>query len=474
MMSPTDGTELASTSSAVSFSGYATSASQEVQVEAFNPSTRAWVAIASPVPASGATQTLWGSQWHGWSLNRAIPSVYWTPGAAGASARVRARLTTGNTVVSGHEDAWTCLAQSGSSADFVERCTVPETTICTSNFLPFSARRSPCPPRSLRFTPTSGARTYVRLPDATTTGVIPTATRTIEWRGDAASFVDLFDAIPGPEGFSRGGVNVVRVRYPSDRNVDAHVRVDPVALSASVPRPIPPGFGAARTYRQYDVGECSLFMGWRNLLTDSIAPALEESLRGIVLPEIGAVDVYPLSRLELFPVLRSDGQDAVRFAGRFNLVSHSLGDLGNALIAINVRITARGGRITATVEPDASNVVYDPQGFGALGIAFGVRTREQVETRIRTRIAAEIPNRLTALLPAQAALVAIDRVDVRVDGMNVVLAETRQDTQYDLLRLAGLCNRPAILPGGNEAGILFSYFDPPSPGDPRPLGETRP
>jgi hypothetical protein len=305
-----------------------------------------------------------------------------------------------------------------------------------------------------------------RLAETTDTIDLSSPAVTLEYRGDNASFIDVFDQAFSDAGTSAGGVNVVRFAYNGARTSDAFRTVNP-ATAAGTYATVPPGWRGARTVRQYDIGECSSHVNWRGALDDIVA-AVESRFRSIM---VGTrrVELRPQSRAALRPVLRANGDDSVRFTEIFVLYADA-GRLGRVELGLDIRIGTAGGRLTATVDP-ASTVEFEPSLLAHLSAAFGGRTPDEIRDAIRDRIGDEVPAAINGILPATARLVRMERVNIRVDGLDVVVAEDRLDSDCAAASAAGICNRNR-LPASDDAGILFTLFDPPFASDPRPLGDA--
>jgi hypothetical protein len=322
------------------------------------------------------------------------------------------------------------------------------------------------------------------LPEATTTLVPANVPASIRWRGDAISFIDVFDT---PNMDSLLSTNVVRVFYPNSRSSTAEAPFAPTAIFASMPLPPwpgAPGWRGARAIRQYDRGECSFFMPWRTALNALVNPPsvgqpapLEAALQNLMVPGVGTVNVVATSTLNLRPILRVNGQDALKFSGNFNIYTTSFGFVGTLNLQIQLRIIPQPGPpmtagLSAIVETDSTVVDYMPNAISSIGAAFGLsQTEAQVEAGIRAQLNAAIPNAVRAAIPTAAQVVAFDRIFERPDGLELVMAEDTTDLQFSLISAAGFCGRPTG--GSAQTGRLVDLADPPCSLPPA-LGETRP
>lgn len=478
MTTPNDGDSFAATTTAINFGGYTNTANQAVSVRALNPTTNVFSQFATATTGSSPT-VAWDNDWYPWSVNAVVPATAWVAGSSGARATIRAQRVSSSSptlLVGVNERYLDCAAQSDTLDQFDVDCTESSSvTICTTNYLPFGSRRSPCPRRGLIEHRADGDEVFHTLPDTTTTIVLSGVPTSLQYRGDAVSFIDVFDRPATSDGIGGvGGANVVRIRYPNSRSSTSLPSFNPAALATSLGG-LDPSFpwNGARVVRQYDLGQCSFSMPWRTVL-DLLQPAVESSVDSIATSAAGTVTLVPLGRSELRAILRADGVDAVRYAANFNVVSSGLGDVGNLYLGFNVRLSATAGNLVATLETTGTNVDFDSQGLGRLSDAFGLTTEEEVEADIRGMLASLVRGAISSVLPSQIALVDIDRVHLRADAIDLVLAETTQDPQFGTINSASgnLCQRTDPMPGGNQGGLHFSLFDPPLPTDRRPLGDT--
>lgn len=102
----------------------------------------------------------------------------------------------------------------------------------------------------------------------------------LRWKGDARSFIDVFDqpifsgtAGEGSEGASYG--NVLRLRYPYGESSCEHVHFDLDELGRAIDTPL--AWADARAFRHYDRGRCSVATSWREFL-DQFAQGLEDGI----------------------------------------------------------------------------------------------------------------------------------------------------------------------------------------------------
>lgn len=486
MMRPTDGTAVSSTGATVQFEGYLNKApGHAVAVEARNPATGAFTQIGPTTRTSALVTSLWDTEWHHWSVSTPIPSQFWQPGSRGATAVVRARALgeTPTTLYGSNERFFPCLSQSTTLNEFAADCTEPgEITVCTSDFLPFSSRRGPCPRRAVLERRGNQTEVFHRLPDRTTTMTVAGGLSSIGYRGDPVSFIDVFDEVAGPDGFPLGGANVVRIRYARSRTSSALDDFDPAALAGALGTAPGLPWRGARTIRQYDVGECGEFVSWRTLIRSTdpttgretgIVPALELAV------QTASRDsrlIPTATRTAIRPLLRPDGRDGVSVSARFFVESrdHTLQWLriGYVIVRANVVFgTTTRGAFVASLEPDS---IFDltVTNSGAAWLLLGGRSEQSVEAEIRQGFVTSIGSAVAGLLPPSLALVGVDRVHCRPDGLELVLAESTRENDFTLLSPTGRCNRPDPTGGGNQSGLLFTFFDPPLSSDPVPFGDT--
>lgn len=470
---PLDGTDVETRTRPVSVIGFVHEPTLGVTIEAREVASGALIRLADTTASNGATRAL-RRDWFMWSTDVVVPDAAWNPGASGATAELQARLTRGDRTLVGLDEFFgECFERSGTVSTFARDCVGPSAIIiCTSDHLPFGSRRSPCPRRAVVERVGDARTLFHALPDTNHVVLLSGVAPALLYRGDGASFIDIFDEVPTANGYPVGGANVVRVRYDRSRTQDALMTVDPAVIARDLGTPTL--WKGARSIRHYDIGECSAMMPWRSIL-DLAGPVLERRLAGLA---EGEVTLRPLGRISLTPELRPTGPDAVRLASVFDVRSRSAGlaglpDIGNIRIKATVTLTVdAAGRLTSTVEPSAE-IDLTTQGAGTVAeafaqLVFGVGRSELIEF-MRAEIARSFD--LTTLLPATARAVQFDRVFLAPDGLFLVLAEDQRDPQFALVQAAGFCNRPDPQPGTLAAGLHFSLFDPPLRSDHRVLGE---
>jgi hypothetical protein len=471
--SPTDGSRIGTRTSSVAFNGYHNAAATVIRVEAQNPSTGAFANIASAMTGSGAAAAL-GTNWFPWSTSAVVPTAYWAAGRTGARALIRARTDgAGYVTLYGLEENWMdCMDPAGSVTKFRDECTTGNTaTICTSDYAPFSSRRGPCPPRQLVGTGAPDPRRP--LPDTTSTQYFTSVPSSIGYRGDANSFIDVFDVTPNEYGFGylgSGNANVVRIYYPRVNSSTETVTYSPAALAASLGTQVP--WGGTRIVRQYDRGECSSVMPWRDIL-DALVPALTETVQSMTVPGLGTISLLPQSRITLRPEIRSTGGDAVHLFGTFVLYT-PLGRAGTLDLDVTVRIEPdAGSHLTAVVEP-LSKVDFHMSAGGYFLQFFGIASETEVEAAAMGQVRTMVPGMITELVPGAYRLLPIfKRVYVRPDALEIVHAEDTTSIYYTPLNNAHLCTRPNPSTIEPATGLMFDLFDPPWATDPRVFGDTR-
>ncbi len=469
--SPTDGARIGTRTTSIPFNGYHNAAATIIRVEAQNPATGVFANIASATSGSGFTSAF-GTSWYPWSTSVVVPSTYWRVGRTGARALVRARTDgAGYVTLYGLEEGWTaCADPAGSVTKFRDECTTGNTAaICTSDYAPFSSRRGPCPPRELVGVGAPDPRRP--LPDTTSTQYFSSVPSSIGYRGDADSFIDVFDQTPTAIGFGPGGSNVVRIYYPRVSTSTETVSFSPAALAASLGVPVP--WNGTRIVRQYDRGECSSVMPWRDVL-EAVVPALTTAVQSMTVPGLGTISLTPQSRIVLRPMIRSTGGDAIHLYGTFYLYT-PIGYVGTLAVTIDVRIeTDATSHLTAVVEP-SSTVDFQMSAGGYFLQLFGVASEAQVEALALGEVRAQIPPMIKNLVPSSFRILPIfKRVYVRPDALEIVHAEDTTDAVlYPSLATAGLCARPTPVPTAPQTGYMIDLFDPPLPGDPYVFGDTR-
>lgn len=499
VIGPTDRTATGPVrSTVVAFSGYGDVPSTTVTLEARTNALASYTAVATATTGPTRTAQAFGADLFPWSISVAIPDVLWEPGATGFRTQIRARSAT-REFFALETDWLDCYDLYSDNAEtFVRECTNGGSStinLCTSNYLPFSSRRSTCPGRRLSAVrPTSPARTdRWPLPDATTTVVPPVTPSSLRWRGDALSFVDVFDTTAID---AVGGANVLRVGYPSARTATTELSVDPPALFASTGVPLASfPWRTTGAIRQYDRGECSFFLNWRAALNALLTPAtpgglapLPAAVSAIMVPGVGTVRADFLSRTSLRPVLRTNGEDAIQFTQLFSLTSSVFGNIGRLDLTIRFRVVPTPGGlagITTVLDPDPTGqrIDYQPNAIALIGTVFGAPDEATVEARIRTSINTLLPGAVAAAVPAAARFLVFRRVFERPDGIEFVLVDNSNEFIYPTVRDVGLCQcDPASptpvcrAPGGTTApvtGLLFSLWDPVLASDPPAFGDPR-
>jgi hypothetical protein len=393
-----------------------------------------------------------------------------------------------------------------SPVDFVRECANGGSStinLCTADYLPFSSRRSSCPGRLLVGVGPGVRNDLWPLPDSTTTivpGVVPPSVR---WRGDALSFVDIFDTTAID---AMGGANVLRVGYPNARASTTELTVDPTTLFATTGVPVASfPWRSTGAIRQYDRGECSFFLDWRGALNALLTPAmpgglapLPAAVSAIMIPGVGTVRAEFLSRTSLRPVLRANGEDATQFTQLFALFSSVYGSIGRLDISVRFRVvpTPGGGAgLTTVLDPNQTGqrIDYQPNVVALIGPVFGAPDEATVELRIRNSIETLLPGAVAAAVPAVARFLVFRRIFERPDGIELVLAESRDDLNFaaingarpdlcgtglmgsvacNVTTPAAACRAPAATTGA-RTGLLFSLFDPVLPSDPPVFGDPR-
>ncbi len=463
MTAPVDGTVVASRDARVRFAGYMNETDSTVSVEA-SADGRSFREVTTAV-SGGRAHSYWDTDWYEWSAYEPIPADLWTAGATGFHTYVRAQ--SGVQLFNTNQNLWKCVGQSGKLADFQRDCTEPVAILCTEDYLPNGSRRSLCPGRAVVARRTNGDERLHRLQETTDTISLVNPAVEIDYRGDNVSFIDVFDQHFNDAGTSAGGVNVVRFAYNADRtNHVMRRRLDPAVAADGASSIIPPGWLGARTIRQYDIGECSASVNWRGALDDIIA-AVESRFRSIMVGR-RRVELRPQSRAALRPVLRANGDDSVYFAEDFVLYADA-GRLGSVRLGLDIRLGVDGGRLSATVDPK-STVEFEASLIAHLSAAFGGRTPEEIREQIRMRIDAAVPLAIAGILPTNAMFVEFERINIRADGLDVIFADDQLDPDFARASDTDMCDRTGP-PVTDDAGILFTLFDPPSPRDHFPLGD---
>jgi len=297
---------------------------------------------------------------------------------------------------------------------------------------------------------------------------------TIAWRGDAVSFIDVFDT---DDISDVGGSNVVRVHYPNGRASTTAVAFNPGSLIAGIGFPTPGGsWHGNLTIRQYDQGECSVFLSWRDVLEQAY-DAIEIALA--VTGDLPFNVSYGLARTSLQPILHVNGQDEIVYFTQLDLELAGGGQLATLDATLRLRLVPGPGGLGLTVQiGPGSEVDLSSIFVNEFTLAFVGMTEAQVEDALLTTVSGEIATQLGSFVPAIAATIPI-RVNVRADGLELVVAEDNQNVNYSLFNAAGICGCNPATPTAAcrygstaaEAGALFAVFEPKFVGDPDVLGD---
>jgi hypothetical protein len=509
---PVDGTRVPSRNGSIAFEGYGNVALAAVTLEARNPvvagSTFSSFATSTTSGTHSAVNTL-GLTLYPWNRNAIVPLAAWGAGETGFRTQVRVRSDTVNFF--GLEENWAeCMSLNNTAGAFRDECTTGNTVnLCTSDFLPFGSRRSPCPPRTVVGVRSSGGEDRWPLRESTQTLVPANTPTSIRWRGDAVSFLDVFDT---PDMNSLTNSNVVRIFYPNARSSTNEVAFNPSAIFASMPPQLWPGATAwqgTRSIRQYDRGECSFFMGWRSALDALLNPTcgcsvgrtlnavgqcerpgspptsttcepspIEHATQNVALGII-LVEAAQGGDVVLRPVLRVNGEDGMRFTASFSLYTTRVGIdpnedisdgvqsgdplrvyLGRLVLSVGLRIVPGAMRgIQAVMDAD-SVIDLQPNTLTNIYSLVG-QTEAEIEQGLRGELAVQLPNAIQNAVPPIASALRFHRVFGRPDGIEFVLAEDRTDLFYGTINRNApeLCVRSA---GGTpQTGRLVEFADPP-------------
>jgi len=453
MSRPFDGQRVPARTSRVEVAGYHASPSGRVNVLAMNTATGAFESVGTSTASAIRFTSLGGVDWYEWNTPVVLGDRFWTSGARGSYARIRAETADGGapfSLYSLQEDWLDCAGRRVSErwTDIVRECSAlntPEATICTDDFVPSGRRRGPCPRRTLDVLGADGriARRHP-LPDQTTTVVDPPFPTRIAWRGDAMSFIDVFDvnlasredvAWLGTHGMPYG--NFIRLRYPNptESREFRSFNVDSLA-SGLLPGA---GWRGAVSFRQYDPGECSGFLTWREIL-DLLTAKLEDSLTNAFTNASGGhITARIASGISLTPILRSGAAgDAVRLGLAVHLTADGL-EAGRAVIGVTIGFTATSGALTGTAEQ--VNVSLTDVALTVIARLFGAPDRATSELRIAAAIRTAVPSLVTSSLPPIFRGITFYRVYGRPDGIEAVVAESQDDPQFARAQGRGLCER---------------------------------
>lgn len=479
---PFDGERVGRQSEAITFVGLHPDPGAGVAVQAFNTQTGRFETIAPTNSGRTLFTTHFGQPWFQWSSTVTLGEAFWTPGSTGFSARIRGQAIgspSTSDMLALQEHGLSCMLGSRTLSEAIGRCGAlnsSEITICTNDFSVSGSRRGPCPRRTVDVLSATGRveRRHVQA-DRTSSVVAPPAPRLLAWRGDAASFIDIFDAslatnrdesggrMLGTPGLAYG--NFIRIRYSRGSTDERFDRFDVDQLARALGTATP--WAGAVSFRHYDVGECSFFLSWRQTL-EVLTPALESSLASIRSPDSDtALELRPLSRAVLTPILRAGGSDAVRFTqsytvrGVFDPDGADLGiQLLRATFRVVVGLSSSHGSIGATIE----SVEVSTESSVNPEIA------RMFEDNAKAAVRTIVPGIIRRAVPVPV----VQRVHARPDGLEFILAETVDDPLFAQFRERRLCNRPDPATATPVAGYFDSVFDPSLPGDPPVFGNPSP
>jgi hypothetical protein len=436
-----------------------------VRVESLNPATGNFEAVASTASGNVPTPEILGQRWYQWQTTAPLESRFWVSGTSGASATLRAVSQTGSQITnltSVREGFSECLSRVPANrlADAVSLCQsnrTPQLVICTLDFDPVGPRRI-CPSRLLDVVAADGALVRRYEPSESVTSITLAPQSRLAWRGDAASFIDVFDQSltehrvsgrPDQIGLSAG--SFVRLVYPQGNGAQEMTGFDPNAIAATMTG-TGTSWGGAVALRVYDIGVCSSLVTWRSLMG-----RLQMTVSQVLMSHPEASGLRPWGRAVLTPVLRGEGPDAIGFTQRFSTAQIGATDV---LVKVLIGLGLSGGQIASS----ADDVEVEIQGFPG---AEGARTA--LENRLRMLIPPAVDQ--AARRQTLNGSVPIRRVYSRPEGLEFVLADDIADPLFTGLNAAGFCSRPT--PAGSTPILAHfgSIFDPRQSGDPVVFGD---
>ncbi len=461
MTRPFDGQKIDSRDATVDFGGFATSGVEELTVLAQDPTTGDYeeIARAEPVPAGVPA---WGDTWHPWSVRERIPDRFWRPAQSGFFARIYAKTDSGLTALQLGEGSNDCIGRNaaGSLVDVVNDCMGLSNVIsvCTNDYVAAGSRRGECRKRTIDLL--SGRQTVRRLfqPNTSATHVETEAFNRIAWRGDGASFVDVYD-----ESFAKRETsdaitshgttfaNYVRVFYPNPKTSDAFAEFNLNSIIASMPTAT--SWKGAKTVRQYDRGECSATLTWEAIMDEiiDIFPTISAEANAAV-PELD-ISVRPASSTILNPILRTGSGDGVGFFQRFVADASGLGQVP-LTVDVEIGLSSQAGRIAFDVEEFVVDI-QSVNGLVAFAELFGVLNREELEESLSQRFRDRLEREVMAAVNRQVPPgVTIHRAFGKPEGFEFILAESQDEPLYGLIRAAGYCGRPAT-----SSVVQTGHFD---------------
>lgn len=478
MSTPFDGQRVSSLDKGLVVSGFHATAGAPVEVQAFDAAGGTFVTLARTDATRETGAEMFGQPWYSWSVRTTVPRRFHLPGARGAAVRLRARDAGGpRALLALQEDGLGCVGRAANLAQVGERCSGLEqgaSVICSHDYLHPGSRRGPCPRRTVDVLDGGGnvLQRHV-LADTTQTVESPSRPHSIRWRGDAASFVDIFDASfasrrdaarIGTAGLTSG--SFVRLHYSRANTDTAFDRHDIEALARALVGATP--WSGAVTIRHYDIGECSYLTPWRRIL-DSVDAALRANIAGL---SARPLRVQPLSRAVLTPVLRTGASDALRFTQSYSVYDREFGvQIARFTLRLTASLAAAADQ-TLDARPIAVAAEVEPLVVGRFAEVFGSPSPEDTARRVEAAVRERLPGNVRQIvLEMSLGQRTVKRVHARPEGLELVLAESIDDPLYPLLSGAGMCSRPSPSGSAPQAGYFDSVFDPPLPGDPPVFGD---
>lgn len=133
MLGPVDEVIVADRTAAVEFWGFHLTPNMDIEIQAFDPTAKAWVILATTRSAASVTwQSKEGTDLYYWRRDTVVPAKFWTSGGTGYRTQVRS-ISGSETLMSVEEDVGSCYWQSTGLIDFHGKCSAPQSPVARLN-----------------------------------------------------------------------------------------------------------------------------------------------------------------------------------------------------------------------------------------------------------------------------------------------------------------------------------------------------
>lgn len=207
--------------------------------------------------------------------------------------------------------------------------------------------------------------------------------------------------------------------------------------------------------RIYNVGACSTQIMWRSLF-NQVETALGGALASVAASDDDLDDLIDEIRqgpgvITMSPLMRlPDAPDGVRFNIPLTVIGNPFGRVGFELIVeVDLEVVERtvNGTTNGVLAARTSLVDADDissQIWADIGLAFqGTDARELIDLQLGIA-QFFIDQQLAGILQASNPLnIPVQRVHIRPESVEIVLAESTDDPNFAIFQRAGLCGRPS-------------------------------